>query len=65
MPAVSATVGAITQPETRKSSSGASNSMIEPRAMATMPPTASTPWLTTLISATSSTMPNRISSRPA
>ena len=45
--------------------SGASKSMSEPSSMATTPPTASTPWLTTLISAISSTTPNRSRSRPA
>ena len=63
--AVIPTVGAITAHDTRRSSSGASNSMIEPSASATTPPVARMPWLTTLISAISSTTPKRISSRPA
>src|SRR6266545_4334602 len=65
MPAVAPTVGRITHHDTRKPISGASNNISEPSASATMPPIASTPWLTTLISAIISTIPNRISSSPA
>src|SRR5580765_3356201 len=64
-PAVAATVGPMTHQDTRKPTSGASNSISEPSAIETMPPIARTPWLTILISAISSTMPNRIRSRPA
>ena len=63
--AVAPTIGMIADHATRRSISGASNSIIEPSAMAMMPPMASTPWLTILISAISSTMPKAISSRPA
>src|SRR5256886_7421044 len=64
-PAVAPTVGTIAHHDTRNPISGASNSISEPSAIETMPPIASTPWLTILISATSRTIPNRIRSRPA
>src|SRR3989449_1316426 len=64
-PAVAPTVGPITHQDTRKPTSGESKSISEPSAIEMMPPIASTPWLTILISATSSTMPNRIRSNPA
>ena len=53
---MSATVGTITHHDTRKPALGASKSISEPSAIDTTPPMASTPWLTTLISAMKSTM---------
>src|SRR5262245_28205209 len=64
-PAVPSTIEPMIHQETRKPTSGASKSISEPSAIETMPPIARTPWLTILISAIRSTMPNRIRSRPA
>src|SRR5216117_3591533 len=64
-PAVAPTMGTIAHHDTRSPISGASNSISEPSAMETMPPIARIPWLTILISATSSTIPNRIRRSPA
>src|SRR5262249_22077052 len=62
IPAVPSTIAPMIHQDTRKPTSGASKSISEPSAIEIMPPIARTPWLTILISAIRSTIPNRIRS---